>query len=224
MIGVITGLRSEARCLPPAVDRAIVCSGPGPGRARQAARTLIEQGARGLISFGIAGGIDPTPRPGDLVLPDVVVLPDGGRIAVDAGWHARIATPLRSAGPRCHESALAGAEQLLPTTPDKHRLHEATGALAADLESHAVAEAAARAGLPFVVIRAIADPLDQPLPEAARVAIGPKGEVRVLAVPNMLRQYPGDLWPLLRLGWQSARAHATLRSVALLAGAALDLD
>jgi adenosylhomocysteine nucleosidase len=75
--------------------------------------------------------------------------------------------------------------------------------------------------LPFVVIRAIADPLEQRLPAAARAAIGPQGEVRILPVLAMLRTTPGDLWPLLRLGWQSARAHASLRRVALLAGAAL---
>jgi hopanoid-associated phosphorylase len=221
MIGVITGLRSEARCLPPAAGRVIICSGADPGRARQAAQTLVDQGAVGLISFGIAGGLDPAARPGDIVLPQAVLLPGGEHIPTSDAWREQFERRLSASGPRVHQGSLAGSDRLLVSGAEKCHVRGINGALAADLESHAVAQAAARAGLPFVVIRAIADPLEQRLPAAARVGIGSKGEVRVLSVLKVLCASPGDLWPLLRLGWQSARAHASLRRVALLAGAAL---
>ncbi len=91
------------------------------------------------------------------------------------------------------------------------------------MESHAVAETAAHAGLPFVVIRAVADPFDQTLPRAASNAVGSDGEVRLRAVARALLEQPGELAALLRLAGQSGRALAALRRVALLVGPALDL-
>ncbi|MGH6943450.1 MAG: purine phosphorylase [Geminicoccaceae bacterium] len=221
MIGIVTGLRSEARCIPPVVDRQIVCSGGDPERARKAALDLIGRGVEGLVSFGLAGGLGTELRPGDLLLPKAVVLPGGDHAATDAAWRARIEERVQPAALRLHDGVLAGSDRLLVTVADKRALREATGALAVDMESHAVAQAARRGGVPFMVIRAIADPCDQALPETARNALGPEGQVPALAVLRALLDRPGDLLPLLRLGWQSGRAHATLRRVTLLAGPAL---
>jgi len=49
----------------------------------------------------------------------------------------------------------------------KAGLFHTTGAIAVDLESHLVAQAAARAGRPFLILRAIADPASRSLPPAA---------------------------------------------------------
>jgi adenosylhomocysteine nucleosidase len=223
MIGIVTGLRSEAGCIPPVADRLIVSAGGDGERARRAASALIEQGASGLLSFGLAGGLGPEARPGDLLLPEAVVLPGGAQVTTDSVWRARLEERLFRSGLTVHRGLVAGSDRLLTSMEDKHRLGEATGAIAVDIESHAVAEAARRAGLPFVMIRAIADPAGQALPEAAGRALSPDGRVRPLAVMRSLLHRPQDLWPLLRLWRQSARAHATLRRVALLAGPALDL-
>jgi adenosylhomocysteine nucleosidase len=223
MIGIVTGLRSEAGCVPPAADRHIVSTGGDAERARQAASALIEQGARGLLSFGLAGGLGQELHPGDLLLPEVVVLPRGAHVATDPAWRARLEARLLRSGPTVRGGLLAGSDRLLTSAEDKRRLREATGAIAVDMESHAVAEAARQAGLPFVVIRAVADPAGQALPDAAGRALGPDGRVRPLAIARSLLGRPHDLPALLALWRQSARAHAGLRRVALLAGAALDL-
>jgi hypothetical protein len=55
------------------------------------------------------------------------------------------------------------------------------------------------------------------------VALGPGGEVRLLAVARALLERPAELPALLRLGRQSRRALAALRRVVLLAGPALVL-
>ena len=69
-IGVITGLRSEAECLDvlagperPAAEVA----GANTVRARARASALVSRGCRALLSFGVAGGLDPALRAGDLV-------------------------------------------------------------------------------------------------------------------------------------------------------------
>jgi adenosylhomocysteine nucleosidase len=224
MTGILTGLRSEAHCIPPAAGRRIVATGGDPERARHAARALIEQGATGLLSFGLAGGLDPKARPGDLLLPEAVVLPGGSQVATDPAWRARLEATLLRSGPIVHRGALAGVDRLLASVKEKRRLREDTGAIAADMESHAIAEAARQAGRPFVVLRAVADPAGQALPEAAEEALGPDGQVRPLAVARGLLGRPHDLPALLALWRQSARAHAALRRAALLAGTALELD
>jgi len=224
MIGILTGLRSEAGCIPPTAERLIVATGGDPERARHAALAFIEQGARGLLSFGLAAGLGRGARPGDLLLPETVVLPGGAQLATDPAWRARLEEKLLGSGPRVHRGALAGVDRLLASPQEKRRLREATGAVAADMESHAVAEAARQATRPFVVLRAVADPADQALPGTARQALGPDGRVRPLAVARSLLGRPDDLPALLALWRQSARAHAALRRAALLAGAALEPD
>jgi adenosylhomocysteine nucleosidase len=222
VIGVVTGLRAEARCLE-GLDLAVACSGGHPARARREAARLIAEGAVGLVSFGLAGGLAPAAAAGDLILADAVALPEGVRVATDLAWRRRLMGALATVGTGLHEAAMAGSDRLLATAAAKRALFEASGALAVDMESHAVATAAQAAGRRFVVVRAVADPHDQALPRAARVALGPRGEIRLLMVARALAQRPGDLPTLLRLGGQSRRALATLRRVVLLAGSVLEL-
>src|SRR5262249_56207770 len=76
--GCIVGMRREARLLGRLSRELMVgCAGADPARARLLARRLIDQGVAGLVSFGLAGGLDPALPPGTLLLPPVVLLPDG---------------------------------------------------------------------------------------------------------------------------------------------------
>ena len=71
MLGVVTGLKSEAKLLK---GSPLVCVSTG-GQAREARRKidrLIAEGAIGLISFGIAGALSPELRTGDLIVADMV--------------------------------------------------------------------------------------------------------------------------------------------------------
>jgi hypothetical protein len=91
-------------------------------------------------------------------------------------------------------------------------LHEATHALAVDMESGAVARAAARYALPFAVLRAVADVASEAIPRAA--AITPSGEPDIPRVLRGLLRRPWELPALIRLGRASAAAHAALRQAA----------
>jgi len=213
-IGVITGLRAEARCLE-GLDVLVACSGARPERARAEAARLIAEGVAGLVSFGLAGGLAPTFVAGDLVLAAAVALPGGGQIATDAAWRGRLAGVL--GGMRRFEETLAGSDRLVASPALKAVLHATREAIAVDMESHAVAAAAAAAGLPFLVIRAIADPSDRALPAVAQEALGPEGALRPAALLGALLRRPQHLAVLLRLGRDSARGLATLRRVAALA-------
>jgi adenosylhomocysteine nucleosidase len=71
VLGVITGLKSEAKLLN-GLKLACVSTGGQAREARRRIDRLIAEGATGLISFGIAGALSPELRTGDLILADMV--------------------------------------------------------------------------------------------------------------------------------------------------------
>jgi adenosylhomocysteine nucleosidase len=215
-LGVVVGYRAEARCLAGSGLR-VLCSGVDPARARAAAQQLCEEGAAGLVSFGLAGGLAVDLASGDLLLPQAVVLPDGGRLTTDPAWRDRLAARLEPAGLRACGAPIVGSDRIVATRDAKRDLLAVSGAVAVDMESHGVAALAARVGLPFLVVRAIADRYDQGVPRVALGAIDASGDVRHLALLGRLICRPWELFPLIDLGRGSSRGLASLRRVALLA-------
>ena len=64
---------AEAACLPPGLPVAV--SGGDPARAEALARAAVEAGADMLLSVGLAGGLDPALRTGDVVAGSWVIGP-----------------------------------------------------------------------------------------------------------------------------------------------------
>jgi nucleoside phosphorylase len=69
-VGIVTGVRREAACLgePPPASLDVGVSGADAARAYESARAMAGRGARALLSFGLAGGLDPTLGPGRIVV------------------------------------------------------------------------------------------------------------------------------------------------------------
>ncbi len=219
-LGVITGLVREVDCFTvfPADRRPRVhCAGIGPARAARAARRLLDEGCGALLSFGIAGGLDPALVPGTAVVAEAVVAPDGRRFATEPAWHGALFAVL-AGQTEASAAAIAGSDAVVATPGDKRRLFEATGAVAVDMESHAVAAVADEARVPFLVLRLVSDSAAGLIPPVAMKGVGLNGRERHLAVAAALLRRPGDLPALLRLRRDSARAFRSLRRVALLAG------
>lgn len=219
-IGIITGLRSEARCLAnaPVFDNAdIRISGADSTVAFEQAQQLAAQGCDALISFGIAGGLDPRIRVGSLILANEVITREGERFKTDV--NARKALH-KLVGLKTHisHSPMLGSNQAILSSRRKINLHVETGAAAVDMESLAVAKAAAAAGIPFLVIRSVSDTAYFRLPESVRGVIAPDGSPRLLKAARNLLNRPFDLLALLRLQRGAASAHRCLRRVAVSGG------
>jgi adenosylhomocysteine nucleosidase len=166
-----------------------------------AARQLVGEGAQALVSFGLAGGLDPVLRPGALVVPGEVI-ESGIVFAADPALAARFG------GMSGHRVLAAGA--VVTDAAAKQRAAQANGAQAVDLESGAVARVAAEYGLPFAVVRAICDPAERDLPPAALIALDQKGVIGLVRVLGSLLKRPGQLGNLFQLARDAARAQRTL--------------
>lgn len=216
MIGVVTGLVAEARCLRQGQNR-FVCTGGDSARARAGAERLVSQDVCALCSFGLAGGLQPGLASGSLLLPEAVIMLGGDRIETDTVWRERLDYLAVTEGLDPKRLTVAGSDELVATPADKKTLFEATSAAAVDMESHAVGEVALEAKLPFVIVRVIADAHDEVIPLAARQGLGVDGQIRPLAVLMELMRRPAETGSLIRLGRGSGRALSALRRVAALA-------
>jgi adenosylhomocysteine nucleosidase len=199
----------------------VACSGGSAERARAEATRLVAEGAAALVSFGLAGGLAPELRPGDLLLPETVRVAGGAAWSVAPIWRERVHARLGAAGLESRAGALAGSEAIVATTAEKRELFEATGAQAVDMESHEVAAVAAAAGLPLLVLRALADPYDQVIPQVAREALRPDGRMRLQGLLGGLFRERGGAMALLGLARQSVRGLLCLRRAAARAGPGL---
>ncbi|WP_303984066.1 nucleoside phosphorylase [Dongia mobilis] len=204
-IGVVTGMVSEAKLLE-GFGYTLVSAGGHAAATRAKTERLIRDGVTGLISFGIAGALDLSLRPGDLVVADAVTLPDGTRVTCDAAWQRKVLEKV----PGARVGAVAGSSSAATTAPAKGALYAATGALIVDMESHHVAELARANNLPFIVFRAIADTAQDDLPEAALVGLNEEGRPAIGAVLRSLLRKPWQLPALIRVALRSRAALAAL--------------
>ena len=206
-LGIVTGLAGEARIARGTAAR-VLCAHGSPDRARSHAEALAGSGAAGLVSFGVAGGLDPALLPGTVVIATGIVTPGGAVLGVDADWAGRLAARLEPAI-RVTRGPVAGAPGPVADDDARAALARSSGAAAVDMESHEVGLVAAQAGLPVLAVRAIADPAGRGLPASALAALG-VGRAR--AFVEICRR-PGD-WPALaRLAMDYRRALAALRAV-----------
>ncbi len=222
-VGIVCGMVSEVRALGRWADDsriAIAVSGARPGRAEAETRRLVAGGCRVLLSWGVAGGLDPALAPGDLVIPGEVVAEDGARLPLSDAVIARLDRAIqtsempRSSRGMAKSGAILGLERMVLTVADKADLYQRTGAVAVDMESHRVALVAAEAGLPVLAVRAIGDPAGRALPALAALALGEDGRPRIGPVVAGLLRRPGDVAALLRVRRDTVAALATLTAVA----------
>ncbi len=213
-VGIITGMLAEAECISVAeTPHTIFCAAGSPGRARFGALKLLEEGADRLISFGIAGALDPARSPGDIVLASHVEDHAGQRFSTDSAWRQELARRYRNIG-SVTEGAIVTADSAVAATRDKATLFNRTKAVAVDMESTGVAAAALENGIPFLAIRVIADTSTFTLPHCALVGLGKDGSARPGTVLAHLAARPWEFSALLRLTGASKIAMSYLSRIA----------
>jgi adenosylhomocysteine nucleosidase len=196
---VVCALPAERRALRE-IARAGVevhVSGMGAEAATRAAAALLARRPRALLSAGFCGALDPGLRVGDLVAAERVL--DGG-----SGEFFAADPALLAAAPG-RRGTLVSAPRLARTPAERARL----AGTAVDLESAALARAAAAAGVPFLALRAVTDAARHRLPDFARMA-DDRGRLSARAGIRHLLRHPAELPGLIRLGPAARRAGRSL--------------
>jgi len=160
-------------------------------------------GCRGIISFGIAGGLDPGLRPGMVVVASAI-LDESRSWQTDEAWSGHLLTRLGSA---IHAPVL-GVDQPLLDAAKKASWFQRTRAVAVDTESHIAAGVAGKMDLPFAALRIIADPANKTVPDSALAGMRPDGSTDAVAVLRALFRRPSETVPLIRLArdtWDARR-------------------
>jgi hopanoid-associated phosphorylase len=208
----VSGLIAEARIAERSARVRAVAGGGDAAQLETLVSQAVADGARGLISFGLAGGLDPKLDAGSVLLGRVIVH-DGERFAADTAWCRYLEQRL----PQAQGVTLAGVDRPIAAASEKAALFASTGAAAVDMESHHAARLAREHALPFAALRVVADPAGRTLPAAALAGMRTDGTTDVAAVLGALVENPWQLPELARIANDARRAFAELlRSLRLL--------
>ncbi len=159
------------------VEVLVTRGGIGKVNAAMTTTYLLMQGASRVIFTGVAGGVHPELRVGDIVIStdlvqhDVDVTPLGYPLGTipgeDAAWtadpHLREVAVSAAAdveGVQVIEGRIASGDQFIASREGVQRLWKDYQAACAEMEGAAVAQVCAKAGVPFVVIRSVSDTAD----------------------------------------------------------------
>ena len=176
---------------------AIIETGVGQKAAARATVEAIKfYQPRWVISAGFAGGLTDELGRGHIVMADEVVSAQGERLAVGL----KLDRASLEATKGLHVGPLLTVDTLLREPAERRRLAAAHDAIAADMESYAVAEACRMSGVPFMAIRIISDAVDDELPPEIEHLLAQKsfaGKIGA-ATGAILRRFSAakDLWKL----------------------------
>jgi adenosylhomocysteine nucleosidase len=244
VVGIVCAMKSEASCIMnlrfplyklarPGENTRLCLCGVGTNMAADAASLLQKYGVDALVSFGVAAALDPSLTPGDLVLPEAILSEDKIGTGTEAGaeseenrlvnqeWRNRIQRQL-SSQLTIVGGTLVTSQVPLTSREAKLELGKATGACAMDMESADVAGVAAKAGIPFIAIRAIIDPVEFSPPEALLSVVYPDGSVQLFRFLSLLLNRSVDLKTIFHLALAMQAARTTLLTVVKTLGMSLD--
>ncbi len=133
-------------------------TGAGPSRAAAGLdghlATARRHGVAAVAVAGVAGGLVAGMVPGQVVVADRVLRPDGSVVA-ELASAALLAGALRRDGLRASVGGVVSTTRLVRSDAERRALAESSGALAVDLESATLVEA--DWGRPAAVVRVVAD-------------------------------------------------------------------
>jgi adenosylhomocysteine nucleosidase len=208
---VLVGLAFEARI---AAGRGVlvVCRGSGC-ELSGVLQPALQEGCRSIISFGVAGGLAPDLRAGDVVVASAIR--DSHVVwQTDPIWSKK----LLATAPDIRHGPVIGVDSAVLEPAAKRALYAGTGAVAVDMESHLVARAADAHNLAFAAVRVVVDPVHRAIPEAALMAIGPAGIADISPVLREIMAHPSQLGAFVRVAVDAYFARIALARVRRIVG------
>jgi len=216
---IITGVAREAKIASgPGVET--ICSGGSPARLRSLLARYDPAGITTVMSFGIAGGLNPALISGHVIVADVVLSEAGRWTADTAITNALIRALPATARMKVLRATILGVDLALLDAAAKSEARTKSSAAVVDMESHIAAEYAAERGLPFVAVRVVCDSAGNSLPPLVNQALNPDGSVSLNGVFSSLRRDLGQIGDLMRLARDSQIAFRALSNAGAILQAA----
>jgi hopanoid-associated phosphorylase len=216
---VVTGVAREARSASGAGIETI-CSGGSPANLRRLLMKEAYPDITAVISFGIAGGLNPALIPGHVIAADAVVS-QVHRWPTNPDITDAMVAELQAAGLSVLRASIVGVDEALLDPQAKAISRQRTGGAIVDMESHIAAEYAAERKLPFAALRVVCDPSERSLPPLVNQALTPEGKVDYKGVFSSLMRQPGQVSDLFRLMFDSQTAFGALETAGKAMRAAL---
>ena len=183
----------------------VLLTGIGGENARRAMHAALDQDMPDVcISSGLAGGLEPAYRPGEILAARAVGEVKGGRVMNSDSALLRVAT---EHGARSAELFLTST-RLVRESQEKRGMGQFGDAV--EMESFPVLAASCGQGIPSIAIRAIGDAAGDDLPLDFSQALTPEGEVSIPKVLAQLARDPRALPKAARFAQQCRRAAQSL--------------
>jgi adenosylhomocysteine nucleosidase len=224
VVGVVCALQGEARHLggrttlhasitARADGTLVTIAGMGGAAAALGARNLVDAGAAALVSWGMAGGLDPELAAGRIFLPSEVAAINGPGVTTARRWREQLCAALLAHQPLSGGKLLTSS-RAIASVAAKAALFRETGAAAVDMESLSVAQVALAHGLPFIAVRVIVDGAGDDLPVPVREAADASRQLRVWRLLGQMLLAPAAVMPMIRLTRRYIAASRSLAAVA----------
>jgi hypothetical protein len=175
---------------------------PGIADLQDFIARAASDGCRGIVSYGLAGGLCPDLRSGDVMIASAVIAPNG-TIRTDDVWSAWLLTAIPTAvyGP------ILGIDVPVAAGASRGELRARSGALAVDTESHLIARLATANAMRFVVLRVVIDAAGRNVPPTALACVSGDGATSRWRLSRLLLGRPSDTLDVIKLSadWWMAR-------------------
>jgi nucleoside phosphorylase len=195
-------------------DLLLARTGVGPDHAEAAARRLFEEAPiAAALSLGVAGGLSPQLRTGDLIVGNRVILrrnspqplhrETGSRLesfSCDSGLQDAAITVIRRWDSGHSLGPILTVDRIVRTAEEKRQLAVESGAIALDMESAAIASAASACSVPFLAIRGVLDTIYEDLAIGFDQFLDGRGNPQPLPLIRYLFTHPFTLPRLIGLG------------------------
>jgi adenosylhomocysteine nucleosidase len=179
--------------------------GTGAAKAARGTQAIIDGHTPSwVISAGFSGALSPELKIGDIVVADALVDGTANSLAIEMKMPANPSKGL-------HVGRVVMADHLVRTIAEKQKLASATGALAVDMESFAVARVCRETKTRFLAVRVICDDLETDLPSEVLSIVGDSGSLRLGAALGALWKRPAsfkDMWRLRETAGKAAESLA----------------
>jgi adenosylhomocysteine nucleosidase len=163
-----------------------------------------------LISWGTAAGLSEILKPGDLLLPDLILDKKEMTYSTDTIFNEWLIHSLPNKL-FFERGLLCESADILTSKEDKKALHIKSNGIACDMESATIARLAQQKGIPFNALRVITDDYQTSIPKSVYLSMNEKGEFSTLKFLVNIVLNPLEIGQVNQLAKNFARAKETMQ-------------